>query len=142
MTEDPIRRRRMSWFGHVCPHDTLPQTASITGKSGSVIVETKTAHVMKGHHQGMDRPVVVVVAMHRARYKPTRGSHCESNARSMPNTLLECHISYMRVARIVCCTPSYNSDSIVKRADGSPTTCKIRRGVTGFTPATFSKPGI
>ena len=52
-----VKRRKLSWFGHVCRHDTLPKIY----KEQWMVIVAEEDHVNQG---GLDRPVVVVIASH------------------------------------------------------------------------------
>ena len=60
-----IKRCKLSWFGHVCLHDTLLKiivqgTLDCSRRRGKPHKSWKD-----GQHKGMDRPIDVVIAAHR-----------------------------------------------------------------------------
>ena len=61
-----VKRRKLSWFGHVCCHDTLPKIILQWTVDGS-------RRRGRSRKSSMDRPVIVV-ATHRRRWKTT-GAH-------------------------------------------------------------------
>ena len=61
-----VNRRKLSWFGHICRHDTLPKIL----QQGTVDGSRRRGRLRKsrrGQHYGIDRPIDVVIVAHRRR---------------------------------------------------------------------------
>ena len=55
-----VRRRKLSWFGHVCRHDTLPKITPQGTVDGSRR-RGRPRKLCKKKHQGIDRRVIYLV---------------------------------------------------------------------------------
>ena len=67
-----VKCRKISWFGHVCRHDTLPNII-LQGTVDSMD-SIRLVYHGTGQRQGMDRPVDAVIAAHGGRHM-SMGSH-------------------------------------------------------------------
>ena len=63
-----VKRRKLSWFGHICRHDTLLKFM-LQGYVDGRRRRGRPRKSWKGQLNGIDRPVIVVVATHRKRQK-------------------------------------------------------------------------
>ena len=77
-----IRRRRLSWFGHICQHDTLPKTILQRTMYMTVVV----AKVMEGLHQVVNKPVTVVTDAHCRWQKQMGNDRSRGASQSIPTT--------------------------------------------------------
>ena len=85
-----VKRRKYSWFGHVCRLDTL-LTTILQGIVEGGCRKKKTAEITEGHtgqHHGMDVPVIVVVAANRRRQRSMGNHHSRDVRQSILNDAL------------------------------------------------------
>ena len=53
-----VKHHKLSWFSHVCRHDTLPKIIAYYKE------QWKSAYIVEGQHHGTDGPVNVAIAAH------------------------------------------------------------------------------
>ena len=99
-----VRRRHLSWFGHVCRHEKQPKII-LHGIGDGRRRREEDCINHGGQHLGMDRPVIVVAA-HCSRRQKSLGDYCrECICRSgTPTTLVSWSVSCLDFS----CDPAEN----------------------------------
>ena len=79
-------RNTLSWLGHVCRHDKLPKNKLQGTVDGRRRRGRPHKSWMEGQHQGMNRPVDVVIAAHRGWRRPMCSHRSRCICRSTQKT--------------------------------------------------------
>ena len=79
-----VKRRKLSWFGHICRHDTLPKihTAGLRGRKAS---QRWTAQIVEEQQQGMDQSADFIIASRCRGQASMCGHHSGSICRGYPD---------------------------------------------------------
>ena len=69
-----VNRQTLLWFGHACHHDMLPKTI-LQERVDGICCRGRLPKSCRTTSEWIDRPVIVVVAVHH-RWQKSTGDHC------------------------------------------------------------------